>query len=282
MSLDAALPIAEIEHALGLKAHYFVLVRTEMYNLFSAHARDALRRLADLGHEIGLHLDASFYNNDPLALQQAAETECTVLEAATGNPVRTISFHRPAKHLLGYADPLAGRVHAYQPRFFAEMGYCSDSRGAWQNGHPLENAAVREGRGLQLLTHPIWWTGVASSLQHRLNEFLVSRMDTFAIWPLPTIARPKPGTLAQIANKKNKGETTLTDSAPTSRCWAIPAFSIRTIPIRTIRPATVATRPFPTFGAKRCWQILLPVMTWCISLTIFEAVQFRTTLSEWP
>ncbi len=194
MSLDAALPIAEIEHALGLKAHYFVLVRTEMYNLFSAHARDALRRLADLGHEIGLHLDASFYNNDPLALQQAAETECTVLEAATGNPVRTISFHRPAKHLLGYADPLAGRVHAYQPRFFAEMGYCSDSRGAWQNGHPLENAAVREGRGLQLLTHPIWWTGVASSLQHRLNEFLVSRMDTFDLALAENCSVHKPGT----------------------------------------------------------------------------------------
>ena len=127
LSLDAALPIAEIERALGLKAHYFVLVRTELYNLFSAAGRDALRRLTALGHDIGLHLDASLYDNATAMLGKAAEEECAVLAAATGAPVTVISFHRPAQALLGYPDTLAGRVHAYQPRFFTQMGYCSDS-----------------------------------------------------------------------------------------------------------------------------------------------------------
>ena len=122
MSLEAALPVAEIENSLGLRAHYFVLLRTEMYNLFSARAREILLALRRLGHEIGLHLDASLYGNELAELDKAAEMECRVLEAATGAAVRTISFHRPAKSLLDYPQALAGRLHAYQPKFFSRDG----------------------------------------------------------------------------------------------------------------------------------------------------------------
>jgi hypothetical protein len=181
MSLEAALPIAEIEHALGLKAHYFVLLRTEMYNVFSGAARSMLAKLSALGHEIGLHLDASLYGNEPAVLQTAAEQECAALEIAAGAPVRVISFHRPAKSLLGYAETLAGRLHAYQPRFYTQIGYCSDSRGAWHHGKPLEHPAIREGRGLQLLTHPIWWAGQACSPEEKLTKFLAGRMNTLDI-----------------------------------------------------------------------------------------------------
>jgi hypothetical protein len=171
MSLDAALPIAEIEKSFGLRAHYFVLVRTEMYNLFSAQAGRVLRELAALGHEIGLHFDASLH--DPADLDHAAAAECAALELATSAAVRTISFHRPAQMLLGYPDRLAGRLHAYQPRFYSEMGYCSDSQGAWRHGHPLLHSAVRKKQALQLLTHPIWWNGTDS-------ETPIARLDRFA------------------------------------------------------------------------------------------------------
>lgn len=173
MSLQAAEPIAEIEAALGATAHYFVLLRTEMYNPFSAAARASLERILAAGHEIGLHLDASLYDNDPAALEEAAETECAALEAAAGAPVRVISFHRPAKALLGHDRPLAGRRHAYEPRFFDAMGYCSDSRGVWHHGHPLDHPAVAAGRALQLLTHPIWWPAQAA-------DGPVAKLDQFA------------------------------------------------------------------------------------------------------
>jgi hypothetical protein len=157
MSLDAALPIAEIERGLNAKSHFFVLIRTEMYNIFSTRAVCAIRHLQSLGHEIGLHLDASFYGDAVSSLEAGVRTECDVLEQVTGTPIRIISFHRPAKSLLGYAGTLAGRPHAYEPRFFSEIGYCSDSRNDWHFGHPLSHPAVREQRALQLLTHPIWW-----------------------------------------------------------------------------------------------------------------------------
>lgn len=175
MSLQAAEPIAEIEADLEIRAHYFVLVRTEMYNPFSEAARNSLAKIRAYGHEIGLHLDASLYGDDPASLQDAADWECRALEDATGTAVRFISFHRPAEALLGYEERLAGRSHAYEPRFFNSIGYCSDSRGDWHHGHPLEHPSVLADRAIQLLTHPIWWTDVELTVQRNLEKFLAAR-----------------------------------------------------------------------------------------------------------
>ncbi|WP_340302358.1 hypothetical protein [Roseobacter sp. HKCCD7870] len=157
MSLDAALVMADIEAELGMRANYFVLLRTEMYNPWSKAGRSAIRQLREMGHEIGLHFDASLYPSGNGLIDAAVAEECEALEALVGAPVTTVSFHRPVKLLQGYPHKLGGRIHAYQPRFFYEMGYCSDSRGAWFHGHPLDHPAVVEGRAIQLLTHPIWW-----------------------------------------------------------------------------------------------------------------------------
>ena len=170
MSLDAAVALAEVEAEMGLSAHYFVLLRSELYNPLSPAAVAAMQRLSSLGHRIGLHFDAAAHAVG--AIDRAVEGECAVLESLTGRPVTMVSFHRPAPELLGHAAPLGGRAHAYQPRFFSDMGYCSDSRGRWGHGHPLEHPAVAEGRALQLLTHPIWWT-------REVGEGVVPRLDRF-------------------------------------------------------------------------------------------------------
>lgn len=177
MSITAAVPVAEIERERGMTATYFVLVRTEMYNPFSRASLHDLRRIAGLGHKVGLHLDASLYA-DRRSLEAGAAAECASLESLLGMPVSIISFHRPAAELQGDPSPVAGRPHAYQPRFFREMGYCSDSRGAWMHGRPLEHPAVAEGRALQLLTHPIWWASHAhETSREKLDRFALRRFD---------------------------------------------------------------------------------------------------------
>lgn len=175
MSLEAAVPIAEAEAALGAKAVYFVLVRSELYNPFAPDGVVALARIASLGHEIGLHFDAALYPET--ALEAAAARECTVLETLLERPVHTISFHRPHPSLLGRAGTLASRRHAYEPHFFRDMGYCSDSRGGWYRGHPLAHEAVAAGRALQLLTHPIWWQDPPAPPAARLDALLDTRVD---------------------------------------------------------------------------------------------------------
>lgn len=175
MSLEAAVPVAEAEAALGTKAIYFVLLRSEFYNPFAPDGAAALARIASLGHEIGLHFDAALYAE--MALEAAAARECTMLETFLERSVRTISFHRPHPSLLGRAGTLAGRRHAYEPRFFRDMGYCSDSRGGWHRGHPLAHEAVAAGRALQLLTHPIWWQDPPAPPAARLDALLDTRVD---------------------------------------------------------------------------------------------------------
>ena len=156
--ISIARQLAGTEAAEGWRSAWFVLVRTEMYNPFSRGNAAHLRAMIADGHEIGLHLDATHYE-DAEDMQRGAATECRMLEDITGAPVRTISFHRPAQHLLGNGDTIAGRIHTYMPRFMKEMGYSSDSRGEWRHGFPWDHVAVAEGRALQLLTHAIWWVG---------------------------------------------------------------------------------------------------------------------------
>ena len=190
LAIEAALPIAELEAELEAPAHYYVLLRSELYNPFTPRSRTLLGRIRSLGHEIGLHLDASLYDSeDADALDRAAAAECRILEDMTGAPVSTISFHRPAPALLGHDRPLAGRPHTYMPRFFEDMGYCSDSQGRWRFGHPLDHKAVAEGRALQLLTHPIWWTtGAAADPAAGLERFLAHRADILKTEVLDTLA----------------------------------------------------------------------------------------------
>ena len=176
VSLQDALPIAEIEHTLGARATYFVLLRSEMYNPLSPASQMLLERLLDLGHDIGLHFDAVRLGTDFSVLDAAVEEECETLERLLGREVTMVSFHRPVPALVGYPHRLAGRRHAYEPQFFSEMGYCSDSRGEWGHGHPLQHSAVRSGRALQLLTHPVWWTAKAhDTVQTRLDRFARDR-----------------------------------------------------------------------------------------------------------
>lgn len=178
MSLPAAEPVAEIEHELGITSHFFVLLQTEMYNSFSASSQNSLKHISDLGHKIGLHLDASIYQNDLSRIDEAAAQECEILELAAGHSIEVISFHRPAKTLLGYDGLLAGRRHAYEPCFFEEMGYISDSRGGWHYGNPLNHEAFKAGRAIQLLTHPIWWSGTGNdNPQGKLDKFVAERYD---------------------------------------------------------------------------------------------------------
>jgi hypothetical protein len=172
MSLAAALEMAEFEASRDISATYFVLLRSPLYNLLTEENTDFLRRILELGHDVGLHFDAALYEGEITVLNQAAEVECAVLEDFLGCRVELISLHRPRPVLLGYDQPIAGRIHSYQPKYFSEMGYCSDSRGGWHHGHPFDHVAVADRRAMQLLTHPIWWTGDSNPPEEKLRDFI--------------------------------------------------------------------------------------------------------------
>ena len=174
-SLDAAAAMAELEHAHRIRATYFVLLRTEFYNPLSGAGLASLRRIASLGHVIGLHFDAALYDGDRAAIDAAAGREADLLATISGTPVEIVSHHRPGLLAADQPERLGGRLNAYGARFVRAIGYCSDSRGAWRHGHPLAHEALKVGGALQLLVHPIWWQAPAMAPEQRLRAFLRER-----------------------------------------------------------------------------------------------------------
>lgn len=175
---DRALQIARREAALGVKATYYFLVSTQIYSVAAAENRQILHEIATLGHEVGLHFDAEQYSGQAGALDEFAQRECEILELCSGQPVQSISFHRPAPQYLNRPEPIAGRRHCYEPALFTEIAYISDSNGGWHHGHPLDHSAVAEGRAIQLLTHPIWWCNDVPQLSvETMNKFFDNRSE---------------------------------------------------------------------------------------------------------
>jgi hypothetical protein len=169
--IESALELAGAEAALGVAATYFIQTRSVFYNPLAPNARAGLAELRRLGHVIGLHFDPRGHDGDG-AIEAAIAADAEILAEASGGAVTAVSFHRPPKAQLGGAVKLAGLWNAYAQRFIADTGYCSDSRGTWRFGEPLAHPAVHAGRALQLLTHPIWWTGATAEPHQRLQRFL--------------------------------------------------------------------------------------------------------------
>lgn len=60
-SLSQAVRLAELEAEEGVRSTWFVLLRTDFYNVFSKAGTEALRHIQFLGHDIGLHFDEASY-----------------------------------------------------------------------------------------------------------------------------------------------------------------------------------------------------------------------------
>lgn len=176
--LDQAVRMAELEAKVGACATYFILLRTEMYNALSGEGAKAVLRLAELGHDVGLHFDATLYSPAKAALVAAVREEAAVLSGVVRKAVNVFSFHRPSPDVLNEEVEVDHMINAYNERFFRTFGYCSNSQGAWRHGPPLAHPALAEGRGYHLLTHPIWWTGEPNaSPQQKLESFLKRRIE---------------------------------------------------------------------------------------------------------
>lgn len=159
--LESAMRMAEVETDAGITATYFFMIRTPHYNVFSEPGSEAVRAILDRGHRLGLHFDCAAYTdrNSVNELAEAGRVEADMLEQWFGHAVEVVSYHRPSSLVLSGAPELSKpRVHTYMKEFTVPIYYVSDSRGRWAHGHPLESAAVQDGKPVHILVHPIWWT----------------------------------------------------------------------------------------------------------------------------
>ena len=162
-NIAQALRVAELDAAASCTSTFFVRVHARGYNLLGLPELQALRRMEDLGHQVELHLEGGLQEYLGGTLDEWADRQRAVFEAALGRPLRGFSSHEPARMGgIDFANRLlerwggSVRYHAYEARFTTPtMKYLSDSSGTWREGH----FALWVGTEplYQVLTHPIWW-----------------------------------------------------------------------------------------------------------------------------
>lgn len=156
MSLEAALTLAELEAEQGIGATYFLMTRSEWYNLDAPSGVHTLTRLRELGHRVALHgvhpdatLDARF---DPV-----------------------VAWHVPDPAYM--SEPIPGAVNAMQPGYFEPDRYRSDSNQHWRNGCPHEELARGDFEWLQLLVHPEIWVYPGDTMRETMEAMLEAKHD---------------------------------------------------------------------------------------------------------
>lgn len=178
-SLQRAVWCAQAEQDAGATGTYFVNPRSEFYNLAETSNLRAVHTIADLGHEIGLHFDASSLANTNWSadkLQEALARECDLFAAITRIQVRSVSWHNPGfSNLLDFdADQIGGLINAYGRSLRADYTYCSDSNGYWRF-KPMPSVIAEGHERLHLLTHPGWWTPEPLPPRSRIERAVAGR-----------------------------------------------------------------------------------------------------------
>ena len=170
-SLEQAVRLAELEARLDVKSTYFVLLRTSFYNTASKSAQKMLRRIHDLGHEIGLHFDELAYETGDEPMEARIQKEAAILAALCGFPITSVSMHRPSKETLESNLQIPGLVNSYGQTFFRDFKYLSDSRRNWRE--PGEEI-VRSGEDdrLHILTHAFWYHEEEETLSETVGAFI--------------------------------------------------------------------------------------------------------------
>jgi hypothetical protein len=151
LSLEAALVLAELEAELEAPATYFLMTRSEFYNLGSPSGVATIERLRQLGHRVGLHAVYPDATHD-----------------GRFDPV--LAWHNPDPDYL--TAPVEGLVNAMQAGFFDPEQYRSDSNQRWRHGCPHEALSRGDFAWLQLLVHPEIWVYPGETMRETMLAML--------------------------------------------------------------------------------------------------------------
>ena len=127
--------------------------------LFRSENVVLLRRIAILGHQVGLHYRQGRENDADEISRQAKYLSETI-----GFPVTSFSVHRPKAGSEYEKIEVPGLINAYGREFFtrtdnpekAEVKYISDSKFRWNYGYPSAELLAKHDR-VQVLVHPFQW-----------------------------------------------------------------------------------------------------------------------------
>lgn len=170
--LERAVKLAKIENNNNIKSTYFILLSTEIYNVFSKESDKMLKEILELGHEIGLHFDELKYDiNNKKELENYVQYEKNILEKALGIKIKTVSMHIPSNWILENDIQFKNIKNSYSKKFLKEFKYLSDSMMNWREDVVgiIEKETYDK---LHILTHPFWYTEKKSNIKELASVFI--------------------------------------------------------------------------------------------------------------
>lgn len=174
--LVAAAQMARIEHALGVRSTYFLMLRSALYNLLSIPNATLVREIIGLRHRIGLHFDERCYEYArPRDIPLHVERERRWLEREFGVRVDVVSFHQPSELILRTGVTL-NCINAYDFRDANGVRYISDSNATWIGDTPEDVFAAATETRVQILLHPEWWTVRRQTVSERWERMLTNNV----------------------------------------------------------------------------------------------------------
>lgn len=162
-SVDRALQLAELENTLGISTTYLFQIRNNVYNSLSVQNVKKIRKIYELGHDIGLHVHSGSLENYN-SIEEMICIDVDILSKILGIDVRIFSLHRPTVELLTAKICINGLINTYDDLYFHSyigkapknltVKYIADSNHAWKYGYPT----VASHSKLQCNFHPFSWS----------------------------------------------------------------------------------------------------------------------------
>jgi hypothetical protein len=189
-SIHRALALARIEHELKIKSTFFIQLGSTCYNCFEEEIKEKVEEIMSLGHSIGLHFYAQFYNvQTKYELEERLYFEKYILETILNQKIDVFSFHNPSIEILDRFTEAryTGLINTYSDFFRKNFGYCSDSNGYWRHERMKDFLLNKNNKRIQVLTHPEWWQKKAISPQDRIWRSIEGRASNTKKWYLDMI-----------------------------------------------------------------------------------------------
>jgi hypothetical protein len=187
-SLNRALRLAQIEAEHKVSATYFLNPHCDFYNILEKGQSKIIEQILSLGHQIGLHFDADYYDiTSEHQLDDLVAEEAQWLRNWFGTSINTFSFHNPTPLILTCEKETYGDlINCYSSFFKKKVPYCSDSNGYWRFRRLREVLEQATDTNLHILTHPGWWqeqpmpprNRVLRAIEGRASS-LISAYDSF-------------------------------------------------------------------------------------------------------
>ena len=183
-SVERAYRLAKFEYELDLQSSYFFQITNNNYNILSDINLNKLKKIKDLGHNIGVHVFVGEETNYRKIVDIVSK-DIETLSMHTEVIIDRFSFHRPNlnKEVLRLNIEIDGIINAYGREFFTyfngkevvpEIKYISDSQHRWNYGNPLDIENKKWDK-LQLLLHEYSWTENGFDNIKNFNSLIVER-----------------------------------------------------------------------------------------------------------